>query len=127
MGICDGPDVLHFSSVSLDCARQDNFVPASSAGTCQYLHTSTCSKLHAHQAHGAANICARVYIQGKHCLLMLQSADEARAAFEDAPNVSVVEMHINDAWARDWGPTVSLAICSSNSYYYLPFVPNREA
>lgn len=81
----------------------------------QYLCTSLCSKPHVHKAHGAANICARVCMQskqGKRCLLMLQSADEARAAFEDAPNVSVVEMHINDAWARDWGPTVSLAICS---------------
>lgn len=39
--------------------------------------------------------------------LSVQSAAEARAAFEDAPNVSVVEIPINDGWARDWGPSVS--------------------
>ncbi|KAK9839542.1 hypothetical protein WJX81_008523 [Elliptochloris bilobata] len=32
-------------------------------------------------------------------------ADEARAAFADAPNVTVVEVPINDGWARDWGPS----------------------
>lgn len=37
----------------------------------------------------------------------MQSAAGARAAFEDAPNVSVVEIPINDGWARDWGPSVS--------------------
>ena len=44
-------------------------------------------------------------------VLMLQSAAEARAAFEDAPNVSVVEIPINDGWARDWGPSVRFAWC----------------
>ena len=39
--------------------------------------------------------------------LILQSADDARAAFVDAPNVAVVEIPINDGWARDWGPSVS--------------------
>ncbi|KAL0020261.1 hypothetical protein WJX79_003820 [Trebouxia sp. C0005] len=34
-----------------------------------------------------------------------ESAAGARAAFEDAPNVSVVEIPINDGWARDWGPS----------------------
>ena len=38
-----------------------------------------------------------------------QSADEARAAFADAPNVTVVEVPINDGWARDWGPSVRRA------------------
>ncbi len=37
----------------------------------------------------------------------MQSAAGARAAFEDAPNVTVVEIPINDGWARDWGPSVS--------------------
>ena len=40
-------------------------------------------------------------------IVSVQSADEARAAFEDAPNVSVVEIPIDDGWARDWGPSVS--------------------
>ncbi len=40
-------------------------------------------------------------------LLLMQSAAGARAAFEDAPNVTVVEIPINDGWARDWGPSVS--------------------
>ncbi|KAL0056042.1 hypothetical protein WJX82_007113 [Trebouxia sp. C0006] len=34
-----------------------------------------------------------------------ESAAGARAAFEDAPNVTVVEIPINDGWARDWGPS----------------------
>ena len=38
---------------------------------------------------------------------MMQSADVARSYFEDAPNVEVVEMPINDGWTRDWGPSVS--------------------
>ena len=38
---------------------------------------------------------------------MVQSADVARSYFEDAPNVEVVEMPINDGWTRDWGPSVS--------------------
>ena len=37
----------------------------------------------------------------------MQSAAGARAAFEDAPNVTVVEIPINDGWARDGGPSVS--------------------
>ena len=37
----------------------------------------------------------------------MQSADVARSYFEDAPNVEVVEMPINDGWTRDWGPSVS--------------------
>jgi len=36
----------------------------------------------------------------------VQSADEARKAFADAPNVTVQEVPINDGWARDWGPSV---------------------
>ncbi len=40
------------------------------------------------------------------CLFM-QSAAEARSYFEDTPGVSVVEIPINDGWARDWGPSVS--------------------
>ena len=39
--------------------------------------------------------------------MLMQSAAGARAAFEDAPNVTVVEIPINDGWARDWGPSVS--------------------
>ena len=35
---------------------------------------------------------------------------------KDAPNVSVVEIPLNDGWARDWGPSVSSskqrAVCS---------------
>ena len=31
--------------------------------------------------------------------------------FEDAPNVTVVEVPINDGWARDWGPSVRLRAC----------------
>ena len=38
--------------------------------------------------------------------MWLQSAAEARSYFEDAPGVSVVEVPINDGWARDWGPSV---------------------
>ena len=49
-------------------------------------------------------------------LLSVQSAAEARAAFEDAPNVSVVEIPINDGWARDWGPSVS---SSPHSHLFL--------
>ncbi len=37
----------------------------------------------------------------------MQSAAEARSYFEDTPGVSVVEIPINDGWARDWGPSVS--------------------
>ena len=37
----------------------------------------------------------------------VQSAAEARSFFEDAPGVTVVEIPINDGWARDWGPSVS--------------------
>lgn len=34
-----------------------------------------------------------------------QPADEARAALQHAKNVSVVEVPLNDGWARDWGPS----------------------
>jgi agmatine deiminase len=34
-----------------------------------------------------------------------ESASDARAAFKDAANVSVVELPICDGWTRDWGPT----------------------
>ena len=39
--------------------------------------------------------------------LYMQSAAEARSYFEDTPGVTVVEIPINDGWARDWGPSVS--------------------
>ena len=38
----------------------------------------------------------------------MQSAAEARSYFEDTPEVTVVEVPINDGWARDWGPSVSI-------------------
>ena len=47
----------------------------------------------------------------EHCWWCLQSAAEARSYFEDAPGVSVVEIPINDGWARDWGPSVSALFC----------------
>lgn len=34
-----------------------------------------------------------------------ESAAEARSYFEDTPQVTVVEIPINDGWARDWGPS----------------------
>ncbi|KAL0020071.1 hypothetical protein WJX79_003089 [Trebouxia sp. C0005] len=34
-----------------------------------------------------------------------ESAAEARSYFEDTPGVTVVEIPINDGWARDWGPS----------------------
>lgn len=34
-----------------------------------------------------------------------ESAAEARSYFEDTPEVTVVEVPINDGWARDWGPS----------------------
>lgn len=34
-------------------------------------------------------------------------AANARKAFADAPNVTVLEVPINDGWTRDWGPSVS--------------------
>lgn len=37
----------------------------------------------------------------------MQSADVAREYLKDAPNVTVLEMPINDGWTRDWGPSVS--------------------
>ncbi len=39
----------------------------------------------------------------------LQSADDARKALSSASNVSVVEIPVDDGWARDWGPSVSPA------------------
>ena len=38
--------------------------------------------------------------------LLPQDAAQARAALADAPNVSVVEIPIEDGWARDWGASV---------------------
>lgn len=41
-------------------------------------------------------------------LIMLadpESADVAREYLKDAPNVTVLEMPINDGWTRDWGPS----------------------
>lgn len=41
-------------------------------------------------------------------LIMLadpESADVARDYLKDAPNVTVLEMPINDGWTRDWGPS----------------------
>lgn len=37
-----------------------------------------------------------------------EAAANARKVFEDSPNVTVVEVPINDGWTRDWGPSVSL-------------------
>ena len=39
-------------------------------------------------------------------LSALQPAEEARQALKHAKNVSVVEIPLNDGWARDWGPSV---------------------
>ena len=36
-----------------------------------------------------------------------EAAANARKVFEDSPNVTVVEVPINDGWTRDWGPSVS--------------------
>ncbi len=36
-----------------------------------------------------------------------EAAANARRVFSDSPNVTVVEMPINDGWTRDWGPSVS--------------------
>ncbi len=47
--------------------------------------------------------------------LVMQSAAEARSYFEDTPGVTVVEIPINDGWARDWGPSVSSVLCISFS------------
>ena len=35
-----------------------------------------------------------------------EAAANARKAFADAPNVTVLEVPINDGWTRDWGPSV---------------------
>ena len=40
-----------------------------------------------------------------------EAAANARKVFEDAPNVNVVEVPINDGWTRDWGPSVSHIRC----------------
>lgn len=40
-------------------------------------------------------------------IMAVQSADTAREYLKDAPNVTVVELPINDGWTRDWGPSVS--------------------
>ncbi|CAL8460755.1 g286 [Coccomyxa elongata] len=34
-----------------------------------------------------------------------EAAANARRVFADSPNVTVVEMPINDGWTRDWGPS----------------------
>lgn len=47
------------------------------------------------------------------CCLVIQSAAIARDYFKDAPNVTVVEMDIDDGWTRDWGPSVSTLIAAS--------------
>jgi agmatine/peptidylarginine deiminase len=39
-----------------------------------------------------------------------EPAANARKVFEDSPNVTVVEVPINDGWTRDWGPSVSLPV-----------------
>ena len=36
-----------------------------------------------------------------------EPAANARRVFSDSPNVTVVEIPINDGWTRDWGPSVS--------------------
>ena len=39
-----------------------------------------------------------------------EAAANARKVFEDSPNVTVVEVPINDGWTRDWGPSVSISL-----------------
>ena len=36
-----------------------------------------------------------------------EAAANARNAFKNDENVTVVEIPINDGWTRDWGPSVS--------------------
>lgn len=37
-----------------------------------------------------------------------EAAANARNAFKNDENVTVVEIPINDGWTRDWGPSVSI-------------------
>ncbi len=37
-----------------------------------------------------------------------EAAANARNAFKNDENVTVVEIPVNDGWTRDWGPSVSL-------------------
>lgn len=53
----------------------------------------------------------------------MQSAAEARSYFEDTPGVTVVEIPINDGWARDWGPSVSSIPYSLTSVFPFPVAP----
>ncbi len=56
--------------------------------------------------------------------LFMQSAAEARSYFEDTPGVTVVEIPINDGWARDWGPSVSSIPSSMSSVLPFPVACN---
>ncbi len=52
--------------------------------------------------------------------MFMQSAAEARSYFEDTPGVTVVEIPINDGWARDWGPSVSCIPSFLSSVFPFP-------
>jgi hypothetical protein len=48
--------------------------------------------------------------------VIVQPAEVAREYLKDAPNVTVVELEIEDGWTRDWGPSVrSRSFCSHTS------------
>ena len=47
-----------------------------------------------------------------------EAAANARNAFKNDENVTVVEIPINDGWTRDWGPSVSIqATCFSEMLF----------
>jgi agmatine/peptidylarginine deiminase len=53
-------------------------------------------------------------------MLVVQPAEVAREYLKDAPNVTVVELEIEDGWTRDWGPSVSFTLRDISSVN-LPF------